>query len=162
MKKKKYLCSNYKWPLGIFILADPNFLVSASWGRLTHFLREITFCLWYNKFRTEYVGQRSQTVRAFPGVYQDQIQSHHLRSTFLFIQLRKELIRVVEEDGVSIYRASRMLGIKNCTAKVILRQYRRKGHIFKRRSETRRKKKVQKEAPSSPPRQPQSEPEVKQ
>lgn len=43
----------------------------------------------------------------------------------------------MEVDGLSIYRASRLLDIKNCTAKAILRQFRRKGHIFKRRSEGR-------------------------
>lgn len=42
---------------------------------------------------------------------------------------------MIEERGLSVYKASRFLGIKNCTAKVILRQYRRKGHIFKRLSE---------------------------
>ena len=35
--------------------------------------------------------------------------------------MRKELIRQVKEDKISIYRASRNVGIKNCTAKAIIR-----------------------------------------
>jgi hypothetical protein len=39
-------------------------------------------------------------------------------------QKRKELIKLVFDDQVSIYRASRLLGINNATAKVIIRKYR--------------------------------------
>jgi hypothetical protein len=42
---------------------------------------------------------------------------------------------MVVNEGVSIYRAGRLLGINNSTAKVIVRQYREKGVIFKRRGE---------------------------
>lgn len=39
------------------------------------------------------------------------------------------------EDGVSIYRASKITGINNATAKVIIRKYRDEGTIFLRKSE---------------------------
>jgi transposase-like protein len=49
--------------------------------------------------------------------------------------LRKELIRLVEQEGASVYGASRTLGIKNCTGKVIMRQFRKSGHVFVRKAE---------------------------
>lgn len=39
------------------------------------------------------------------------------------------------EDRVSIYRASKITGINNATAKVIIRKYREGGTIFLRKSE---------------------------
>jgi len=36
---------------------------------------------------------------------------------------------------MSVYQASRVVGIKNATAKVIVRRYRRDGAIFRRRKE---------------------------
>lgn len=52
----------------------------------------------------------------------------------LSTQKRKELINLVIEDQVSIYRASRITGINNATAKVIIRKYREDGAIFIRKS----------------------------
>ena len=60
----------------------------------------------------------------------------------LSIQMRKELIRQVKEEKLSIYRASRNLGIKNCTAKAIIREFRKRGHVYRRKEERKRKKKV--------------------
>ena len=37
--------------------------------------------------------------------------------------------------GVSIYRAAKELKINNSTAKAIMRSYRSKGHVFKRKAE---------------------------
>jgi transposase len=42
---------------------------------------------------------------------------------------------MVINNGVSVYRACRMLNINNSTAKAIVRKYQRKGVIFKRKSE---------------------------
>ena len=49
--------------------------------------------------------------------------------------MRQELINMVGEDGFSIYRASRMLGINNSTAKAIVRNYFEKNRIFRRKGE---------------------------
>ena len=59
--------------------------------------------------------------------------------------MRKELIKQVSQDGVSIYRASRNLDIKNCTAKAIIREFRRRGHVYRRKEERKRKKKIPQE-----------------
>lgn len=45
------------------------------------------------------------------------------------------LIEMIMENGLSIYRAAKILGINNSTAKAILRKYRRSGHIFRRKHE---------------------------
>lgn len=50
-------------------------------------------------------------------------------------QTRKALVRLVEEEGNSIYRASRIIGINNATAKVILRKYRATGVLFVKKSD---------------------------
>lgn len=50
-------------------------------------------------------------------------------------QVRKMLIEMIMENGLSIYRAAKILNINNSTAKAILRKYRRFGHIFKRKDE---------------------------
>jgi hypothetical protein len=42
---------------------------------------------------------------------------------------------MVSENGLSIYRAAKILNINHSTAKAILRKYRRYGHIFKRKHE---------------------------
>jgi hypothetical protein len=42
---------------------------------------------------------------------------------------------MVHQRKTSVFRAARILNIKNSTAKAIIRQYRRKGHIFRRKSE---------------------------
>lgn len=39
------------------------------------------------------------------------------------------------DEGVSIYQASRDLGIKNSTAKVIVRNFKKTGHIFMKKRE---------------------------
>lgn len=49
--------------------------------------------------------------------------------------MRKTLIEMVSENGLSIYRAAKILSINHSTAKAILRRYRRNGHIFKRKHE---------------------------
>jgi ribosomal protein S25 len=51
------------------------------------------------------------------------------------IKERKRLVSLVFEEGISIYRASKMLKINNSTAKAIVRNFRNKGIIFKRRHE---------------------------
>lgn len=53
----------------------------------------------------------------------------------ILVQLRKKLIKMVTEEGKSVYRACRDLDINNSTAKAIIRNYKRKGHIFKRKHE---------------------------
>ena len=45
------------------------------------------------------------------------------------------LIEMIMENGLSIYRAAKILNINNSTAKAILRKYRRFGHIFRRKDE---------------------------
>ena len=42
---------------------------------------------------------------------------------------------MVVDEGKSVYRVSRDLHINNSTAKTIVRNYRRKGRIFKRKEE---------------------------
>ena len=42
---------------------------------------------------------------------------------------------MVIEEGFSVYRASRMLKINGSTAKTIVRNFRRHGTIFQRKSE---------------------------
>lgn len=49
--------------------------------------------------------------------------------------MRQKLIKMVEQDGFSIYRASRILGINNSTAKAIMRNYIKNNHIFRRKGE---------------------------
>ena len=61
------------------------------------------------------------------------------------MQMRKELIRQVKEEKISIYRASRNLGIKNCTAKAIIREYKKRGHVYRRKEERKRKRPMKKE-----------------
>lgn len=45
------------------------------------------------------------------------------------------MLELVIGQGLSVYKASQLVGIKNVTAKVIVRKYRREGVIFKRKSE---------------------------
>jgi hypothetical protein len=46
-----------------------------------------------------------------------------------------KLIELVIEDKLSVYRASRMIGINNATAKDIIRKYKRNGTVFVRKEE---------------------------
>lgn len=50
------------------------------------------------------------------------------------MQLRTTLIDMVIYEKISIYRAAKELAINNSTAKAIIRNYRRHGHIYKRKS----------------------------
>jgi hypothetical protein len=45
------------------------------------------------------------------------------------------LIQMVQDESYSVYEASKILGINNATAKVIIRNYRRKGRVFIRKNE---------------------------
>jgi transposase len=54
---------------------------------------------------------------------------------------------MVVDDGKSVYRASRDLKIHNSTAKAIIRNYRRKGRIYKRKSENPQEGRFEDEAP---------------
>jgi len=51
---------------------------------------------------------------------------------------------MVVDHGKSVYRASRDLKIHNSTAKAIIRNYKRKGRIYKRKAET-----VEEESPDN-------------
>lgn len=51
------------------------------------------------------------------------------------MQVRKELINLVMEQGFSIYRAAKDLNLNHSTAKVILRKFKKTGAIFKRKIE---------------------------
>jgi len=42
---------------------------------------------------------------------------------------------MVQEELYSVYEASKLLGINNATAKVIIRNYRREGRVFVRKNE---------------------------
>ncbi len=42
---------------------------------------------------------------------------------------------MVSENGFSIYRAAKLLGLNHSTAKAIMRKYRRQGLIFRRKTE---------------------------
>lgn len=57
-----------------------------------------------------------------------------LEVSILWRQLRTTLIEMVTSQDLSIYRAAKSLKINNSTAKVIIRNYRRRGHIYKRKS----------------------------
>ena len=48
--------------------------------------------------------------------------------------MRKKLIDLVDDEGLSIYRACRIIGMKNVTAKSIMKSYRLNNHIFQRKS----------------------------
>lgn len=54
-------------------------------------------------------------------------------------QTRRKLIDLVVKHGKSVFDASCLVGIKNATAKVIIRKYRQEGAIFKRKGEKIRK-----------------------
>jgi transposase len=51
------------------------------------------------------------------------------------MQRRLRLIELVVEENVSIYKASRIAGINNATAKDIIRKYKNTGNIFIRKQE---------------------------
>ena len=55
--------------------------------------------------------------------------------SLLNTQKRLELIKLVEEEHVLIYKAAKRLRIKLATAKVILNNYRKEGRIFLRKEE---------------------------
>ena len=55
----------------------------------------------------------------------------------LSFQMRLQLIKSVEKDKLSIFQSCKKLGIKKSTAKSILRNYRKKGRIFRRKSQER-------------------------
>ena len=47
---------------------------------------------------------------------------------------------MIFEEDVSIYAAARSLSIHYSTAKAIVRQFKAKGHVFKRKAEMKQKK----------------------
>ena len=49
--------------------------------------------------------------------------------------MRKNLIRLVQSEKVTISESCKILGINKSTAKSILIQFRRKGKIFRRKCE---------------------------
>jgi hypothetical protein len=55
--------------------------------------------------------------------------------------MRLQLIKLVEKDRLSILQSCKKLGIRKSTAKSILRNYRKKGKIFRRKSEEKREEK---------------------
>lgn len=59
------------------------------------------------------------------------------------------LIEMIMENGLSIYRAAKILNINNSTAKAILRKYRRFGHIFRRKDEDPQSLREKSESPKS-------------
>lgn len=51
------------------------------------------------------------------------------------MQRRRKLIELVTEENMSVYKASRLAGINNATAKDIIRKYRKNGTVFVRKEE---------------------------
>lgn len=54
-------------------------------------------------------------------------------------QERKELIKLMKEDKFSLVQASRKVGIRISTAKMILKKYEETGKIFERKDEKRKR-----------------------
>jgi hypothetical protein len=65
-------------------------------------------------------------------------ESYHfisLKVNFLLMQLRKKLIKMTCEDGVTVYKACKRLKINYSTGKSIIKSYKEKGRVFTRKSE---------------------------